>query len=516
MLLKGYMKIIFRSNIVVRLLSYILFLSLVWAVQPDWEDTPNAYLHTASMTADVLIEGNVIGDYGDILAAFDESGDVRGIGTMIDGLGDYEGVTLHAITIRGNAAGDEISFKYYDASAEIIHNLAESYTFAINDMVGNLMDPHILSYEYEQVDNCLELHEGSNLISFSTTLPQFSDFPDCIEAILGAGEAAVHGDDGWYGSLIELSCEDGYWVVYGCDSFEWCYEGMECSDSISYSLYTGANLVSYSLSECRYIEEVLPNDVQDCVNAIGGEGQAALNLGGNWAGSLTALCPDDGYWFVSECDIEFTYNESTSLARQQILSPSPYPYHQSSQQAFYFIESVEDIVIGDWIIAYNRDQVIGARAWTGEIIDVPAMGDDGTDFTAGYIQTGTIPTFKLLKDGELIDLVGDIPAFENNQLYIVQSLSEAIALPATFSLDRAYPNPFNPTTTLSFALPIEAEVSLAVYNLQGRQVISLIDQNMEAGYHSVVWNADSYSSGMYFVKMVAGDYISTQKLMLVK
>jgi hypothetical protein len=185
-------------------------------------------------------------------------------------------------------------------------------------------------------------------------------------------------------------------------------------------------------------------------------------------------------------------------------------------QAFYFIESVENIEIGDWILSFNGDKVIGAREWQGSIIDVPAMGDDGSGFTAGYIQTGQIPTFKLLKDGKLINLEGDIPAFENNQLYMVTSLSGATALPETFSLDRAYPNPFNPVTTLRFALPIETQVSIQIYNLQGRQVISLVDGNIGAGYHSVVWNADSHSSGMYFVKMIAGEYIDTHKLMLIK
>ena len=77
-------------------------------------------------------------------------------------------------------------------------------------------------------------------------------------------------------------------------------------------------------------------------------------------------------------------------------------------------------------------------------------------------------------------------------------------------------NPFNPVTTLRFALPIESEVSLTIYNLQGRQVVSLIDGNMNAGYHTAKWNADNNSSGVYFVKMVAGEYVNTQKLMLVK
>ena len=89
-------------------------------------------------------------------------------------------------------------------------------------------------------------------------------------------------------------------------------------------------------------------------------------------------------------------------------------------------------------------------------------------------------------------------------------------MPEDYSLSRAYPNPFNPVTTLSFTLPVETEVSIAVYNLYGREVFSLINGNMQAGYHSIVWDANSYSSGVYFVKMIAGEFVNTQKLMLIK
>ena len=51
---------------------------------------------------------------------------------------------------------------------------------------------------------------------------------------------------------------------------------------------------------------------------------------------------------------------------------------------------------------------------------------------------------------------------------------------------------------------------------QGKEVAMLIDKNLDVGYHSMVWDANSYASGVYFVKMVAGEYTSTQKLMLVK
>ena len=101
-------------------------------------------------------------------------------------------------------------------------------------------------------------------------------------------------------------------------------------------------------------------------------------------------------------------------------------------------------------------------------------------------------------------------------MYRLDGLSQKDTVPEEFMLVSAYPNPFNPITNISFNLAEDSEVSISIYNLQGRQIVSLVDASMNAGYHSVTWNADNFSSGVYFVKMVAGDYKSNQKLMLVK
>ena len=69
---------------------------------------------------------------------------------------------------------------------------------------------------------------------------------------------------------------------------------------------------------------------------------------------------------------------------------------------------------------------------------------------------------------------------------------------------------------MEFGIPNESQVSIVIYDMQGRLVETLVDQYMDAGYHVVVWNAGYYSSGMYFVMMQADKYIKTQKLMLVK
>ena len=98
----------------------------------------------------------------------------------------------------------------------------------------------------------------------------------------------------------------------------------------------------------------------------------------------------------------------------------------------------------------------------------------------------------------------------------MSNLKEAIELPQSITLDRAYPNPFNPATTLTFSVPEDINVILQVYDINGRIISKLIDNKMKAGYHSIVWNSDKCSSGLYFVKMIAGDFIHTQKLILVK
>ena len=99
---------------------------------------------------------------------------------------------------------------------------------------------------------------------------------------------------------------------------------------------------------------------------------------------------------------------------------------------------------------------------------------------------------------------------------MLSTLQEAIILPESYSLSPAYPNPFNPTTTISFAIPVDAQVSISIYNLQGREISSLMNGAHKAGYHEVIWNADNQSSGVYLVRMIAENYISTEKLILLK
>ena len=138
--------------------------------------------------------------------------------------------------------------------------------------------------------------------------------------------------------------------------------------------------------------------------------------------------------------------------------------------------------------------------------------------TIGYCINGDMPTFKLEKNntGEIIDLDGIVPGWASNGIYTISLSEKPIMLSERSIIDSAYPNPFNPVTKINFTLSVDSEVSVQIYNMQGRLIETLASQNMHAGSHSLVWNADNQSSGIYFVKMIAGKDIDTQKLLLVK
>ena len=92
----------------------------------------------------------------------------------------------------------------------------------------------------------------------------------------------------------------------------------------------------------------------------------------------------------------------------------------------------------------------------------------------------------------------------------------ATGLPTKFELFAAYPNPFNPSTKIDFALPSAAIVSLKVFNLLGQQVATLVAGTMTAGRHSVTFNANNLSSGVYMYTLTAGNFVSSRKMLLLK
>ena len=96
------------------------------------------------------------------------------------------------------------------------------------------------------------------------------------------------------------------------------------------------------------------------------------------------------------------------------------------------------------------------------------------------------------------------------------NLASELTIPVEYSFDPAYPNPFNPTTTLSYSLPVGENVNLTVFDVQGREITRLVQGYKTAGTHTVEFNASMLPSGVYFAHFKAGSFTETRKLLLVK
>jgi hypothetical protein len=109
----------------------------------------------------------------------------------------------------------------------------------------------------------------------------------------------------------------------------------------------------------------------------------------------------------------------------------------------------------------------------------------------------------------------------------ITGIVEELGLPTEFALAQNYPNPFNPTTTIQFALPMQATVTLKIYDVVGREIVTLIEGVQEAGYHEVNWNSSNarglaLASGVYFYRLEAqpadgsNAFVQLKKMMLLK
>ncbi|HEY3250131.1 MAG TPA: SBBP repeat-containing protein, partial [Ignavibacteria bacterium] len=89
-------------------------------------------------------------------------------------------------------------------------------------------------------------------------------------------------------------------------------------------------------------------------------------------------------------------------------------------------------------------------------------------------------------------------------------------VPTEYALKQNYPNPFNPSTIIRYQLPKDAFVSVKVYDLLGKEVAKLVDETKDAGYYEIVFDAASLTSGLYFYKMQAGDFVTVRKMVVVR
>ena len=124
--------------------------------------------------------------------------------------------------------------------------------------------------------------------------------------------------------------------------------------------------------------------------------------------------------------------------------------------------------------------------------------------------------------GQVTDIIEEI-SFESDmalgnavETIVLNSSSASVASASQFKLSPAYPNPFNPTTTFEYSIDVGGDIDISILDMNGRVIEVLYSGFSDMGHRSINWDASYNSSGVYFIKLISGNRVDTQKIVLVK
>ncbi len=252
--------------------------------------------------------------------------------------------------------------------------------------------------------------------------------------------------------------------------------------------------------------------------------ELSQNLDSLWSQDIPAYFPEffhqlpDGGMIYARNVLHDPHDHYIFVSRMS----RPFPYLQVSRSYLHF----GDARIGDVVLRTLTLRNSGPDSLLVESMDVP----DGFSVTpAGpfwirfdqpvEISVKFAPTEQIDYEGELVietDSPFSPPSIALTGHVVTTSVNEPNMTPFTFALSPAYPNPFNPSTSLTFAVAHESDVQLNVFDIQGRLVSEVVHRSFAVGQHSVNWSCAECASGIYFATMNAGSFTASQKLLLLK
>ncbi len=262
------------------------------------------------------------------------------------------------------------------------------------------------------------------------------------------------------------------------------------------------------------------------LNPIGGTGWARITNGVNipgWGTAVVASCPPGG----GSAIIYATYtNGGTSANDMWIITPQIMNISLSDSLIFWMkkwpgLEYADNL---DIKISTTNNSTPASFSYVVANLVLPAVNDttwirkayrlgnvpgltDGANIYIGFREWVT----DNINDGDVIGL--DLISLVSNTTGIHQNGSE---VPASYNLSQNYPNPFNPSTKIDFNLPKSGNVKLAVYDMIGNEVAVITNGQLAAGNYTAEFNATKLASGVYFYKLITGEFTSTKRMILVK
>jgi len=485
-------------------------------------------------------------------------------------IGSTDNCSFGGTQLSGYVAGNPIYFKVWDSveecgeyalpSNQIVYTTGNG-TFGSIVTVANIdanrygcMDMDALNYDpcatAENEGDCQYFITQSitlqplrwNNISFylTPTNPAVEDVFPASEFLIVTNDQSQYYLPGFGVNTIgEVECTDGYMsYLSGSSPFTIEVEGYgivpsDCPIPLSPLFW---NNVAYQLQSPMSVVTALAGLpillVQD---DAGHYYLPAFNV--NTIDASGGMMPGKGYkiYLAGTEGATLIYPSGDGLARvpdqdylynkYEASIPQHYQIDETGISHPIVINSIQgDVQVGDELVAYAHGVVVGAVTITDlkePTLLVAWQGYNDYDIQLDGWHEGDQINLKLWSQSTNVEKF--VSTDLSNDYFGVDPLttgsiivSDELAVPIEFALSPAYPNPFNPVTTISYNLPEASVVMIDIYDMTGQLVTNLVSKESEAGYYSVTWNANNQASGVYFVKLTAGHFSDIQKIMLVK
>ena len=378
-------------------------------------------------------------------------------------------------------------------------------------------------------------NEGWNWVSFNTVnqdmslISLFSSLDDNAEYIKSQSEYAdYYPEFGWFGTLDTINNVSMYKVsMLDEDNLEYLGFPVDVENTVL-SLNSGWNWIGYTPQFSQEINNALsnlPNEYGVYLKSQFEYADYYDQVG--WFGTLESMDPYLGYQINLNDAVDFAYNnqnfafrlnqEKDNIQSIDVCDLNVHDYeHNGSITASLFDDGIRLKNSDYTLFAFNDDKCVGHTqdlyfSYTDEnVYPLMVYGDNPVKLTFKVLNHTTGDFYDI---SEGYDYIPD--------MHIADAISpfkmNISKLPEVSRLNQPYPNPFNPSTTITYDIKEPGHIEIAVYDIQGRKVSELYNGYHESGKkYSVVFDASLYSSGVYFVKLQGNDFTDNKKIIFIK
>jgi hypothetical protein len=194
----------------------------------------------------------------------------------------------------------------------------------------------------------------------------------------------------------------------------------------------------------------------------------------------------------------------------------PISQNYGSLKGYYKFSPInEDQFFDIAIITYKNSNFLGSGFW-GTNVAASSYTQFEVPITSTEIPDSVFIEFIITDTSESGEGIGANAIIDDLSFGGPVEVKDVNEIPIKYSLKQNYPNPFNPSTTIEFSIPEESFIELKVYDVLGREVAELVNENKPVGTYKVNFNASNLTSGIYIAKLTAGDFTQSFKMTLMK